>query len=92
MPPPVPAARPPALLPAVVVPVTTVPTTSPPRPRTAPPPTTVPATLPEGAALPAPVGVAAERDKERRWALTAVILLIGGGAVAGRMRSRNRSG
>jgi hypothetical protein len=29
---------------------------------------------------------------ERRWALTAVILLIGGGAVAGRMRSRNRSG
>jgi hypothetical protein len=75
----------------VVVPVTTVPTTPPPRPRTAPPPTTVPATLPAGA-LPAPIGVAAERDKERRWALTAVILLIGGGAVAGRMRSRNRSG
>jgi hypothetical protein len=75
----------------VVVPVTTVPTTSPPRPRTAPPPTTVPATLP-ASALPAPIGVAAERDKERRWALTAVILLIGGGAVAGRMRSRNRSG
>jgi len=75
----------------VVIPLTTVPTTSPPtRPAAPPPPTTVPAALPLGA-LPAPVSVAAERDKERRWGLTAVILLIGGGAAASRMRSRDRS-
>jgi hypothetical protein len=87
---PAPVVAPAATRPAVVLPSTTVPTTVPTRPVASPPRTTVPAALPVGA-LPPPISVAAERDKERRWALTAVILLIGGGAVAGRMRSRSRA-
>ncbi|HJP79626.1 MAG TPA: hypothetical protein VJ914_35470 [Pseudonocardiaceae bacterium] len=78
-----------------VVPVLT-PTTSPPPPATLPPGTNPAATpgrvvLPTSANTLKAASVSPEVVTERRWALTAIVLIFGGGAVAAaRMRRRTR--
>lgn len=62
------------------VPTTTRPTTPPPRPTTRPP------AIPAAAPVP-PASMAQEIEKQRRWGLTALVLLIGGGAAAARIRA-----
>lgn len=63
---------------------TTVPPPSPPPP--VPVPRSTPAVLPAATVLAQPSGQ--ERDIERRWALTTVVIVFGGGAVAARRLSR----
>jgi hypothetical protein len=84
-------------VPAQVIPPTTTiePTTTtvPPPPTTPPPlpaPTSPPAVLPQAQLL-AKVSEQ-ERNTERRWALTAVLIIFGGGAVAARRSSARARG
>jgi hypothetical protein len=86
--------------PTTTVPPTTPPPTTPPPTTTTPPATTLVVLPPPPVAtddpLPTseaiPVADVTERTQQRRWGLTALLLIIGGAAAGSRMRSSRRAG